>query len=156
MEKPTPVQDLPITTGSWSTPVVFGVERRFVVRGVLRRGSVSTESATVGPECATPKDTYGPPAPTGLVAVSGPVSVTLVWDAVKATDLAGYIVLRSTAPSETLQELTPKPITQLQFEDPTAQAGQRYWYYVAAVDSAGNQGPLSVRAQVDRVPSPGK
>lgn len=155
VEKPAPVQELPITTGSWSTPVVFGVERCFVVRGVLRRGSVSTESATVGPECDTPKDTYGPPAPTGLVGVSGPTSVTLVWEPVKATDLAGYIVLRSTAPSETLQELTPKPITQLQFEDTTAQPGQRYWYYVVAVDTAGNRGPLSNRAPVG-VPSSGK
>ncbi|HUR21120.1 MAG TPA: hypothetical protein VMZ90_09955, partial [Vicinamibacterales bacterium] len=31
-EQPTPVQDLPITTGSWSTPVTFGVERCFIVR----------------------------------------------------------------------------------------------------------------------------
>ena len=156
VEKPAPVQDLPITTGSWSTPVVFGVERCFVVRGVLRRGSVSTESATVGPECATPKDTYGPPAPTNLVAVSGPASVTLVWDAVKVTDLAGYIVLRSTVPSETLQELTPKPITQLQFEDSTAQAGQSYVYHVIAVDTAGNRGPRSNPANVARVTSSGK
>jgi hypothetical protein len=156
VEKPAPVQDLPITTGSWSTPVVFGVERCFVVRGVLRRGTVSTESTTVGPRCDTPKDIYGPPAPTGLVPVTGPDAVTLVWNAVTAADLAGYIVLRSTSPSETLQELTPKPITQLQFEDKTAQTGQRYFYYVVAVDTAGNRGPLSNRAQVDRVPSSGK
>ena len=156
VEKPAPVVDQPITTGSWSTPVVFDVERCFVVRGTLRRGEVSTESATVGPKCDTPKDTYGPPAPTGLVPVSGPVAVTLVWDPVTAPDLAGYIVLRSTAPSETLQELTPKPITQPQFEDPTARAGQRYIYYVVAVDNAGNRGPRSNGVPVDRVPSSGK
>jgi hypothetical protein len=157
VEKPAPVQDLPITTGSWSTPVVFGVERCFVVRGVLRRGAVSTESATVGPECATPKDIYGPPAPTGLVPVgSGPDEVTLVWNAVTAADLAGYIVLRSTSPSETLQELTPTPISPLQFRDTTARAGQRYIYYVVAVDSAGNRGPRSIGAPIDRLPSSGK
>jgi hypothetical protein len=53
VEEPTPVQELPITTGSWSTPVVFGVERCFVVRGVVRRGAVSTGSAAAGPECVT-------------------------------------------------------------------------------------------------------
>jgi len=156
VERPAPVQPQPITTGAWSTPVAFGVERCFVVRGVLRRGTVSTESATVGPKCDTPMDKYGPPAPTGLVPVSGPDAVTLVWNAVTAPDLAGYIVLRATGASETLQELTPKPITQLQFPDTTAQAGQRYVYYVVAVDTSGNRGPQSNRVQIDRFTSTGK
>ena len=156
VERPAPVRDLPIVTGSWSTPVTFGVERCFVVRGVIRRGAVSTESATVGPVCDTPKDTYGPPAPTGLLPVSGPNEVTLVWDAVTAPDLAGYIVLRSTAPSEEVQELTPKPITLLQFPDSTARTGQRYTYYVVAVDNAGNRGPRSNGVTVDRFTSTGK
>jgi fibronectin type 3 domain-containing protein len=81
--------------------------------------------------------------------------VTLVWNAVEAADLAGYIVLRSTAPSETLQELTPTPITQLQFKDTTAQAGQRYVYYVVAVDNAGNRSQRSNPANVG-LPSSGK
>jgi hypothetical protein len=156
VEKPTPVQDAPITTGSWSTPVVFDVERCFVVRSVLRRGVVSTESDPVGPECKTPKDTFPPPAPTNLVSVSGPNEVTLVWNAVTVPDLAGYIVLRSTALGETLQELTPKPITQLQFPDTTARAGQRYTYWVVAVDNAGNRSLRSNGQVVDRVPTSGK
>lgn len=156
VEKPEPVQDLPITTGSWSTPVVFGVERCFVVRGVVRRGAVSTGSATDGPRCVTPKDTYGPPAPTELVSVLAPEAVTLVWNAVTASDLAGYIVLRVTGNSETVEELTPKPITQLQFPDTTARTGQRYVYYVVAVDNAGNRGARSNGVTVDRLTSTGK
>jgi fibronectin type 3 domain-containing protein len=88
--------------------------------------------------------------------VSGPNAVTLVWDPVKAPDLAGYIVLRQTGTSETIQELTPKPITQLQYEDTTAQTGQKYKYWVVAVDTAGNRGPRSNEVNVDRVPSTGK
>jgi hypothetical protein len=156
VEKPAPVQDQPITTGSWSAPVVFGVERCFVARGVVRRGVVTTGSASVGPKCVTPKDTYGPPAPTGLVPVSGTNDVTLVWEPVTATDLAGYIVLRTTGASETVQELTPTPITQVQFPDTTVRAGQRYVYYVVAVDTAGNRGPRSIGVTVERVPSTGK
>lgn len=150
VEKPAPVQEQPLTGGSWSTPVVFGVERCFVVRGVIRRGAVSTESNTVGPECDTPKDTFGPPAPTELKHVSSPEYVTLVWEPVVAADLAGYIVLRSTGTSTTVQDLTPKPIIQLQFQDTTTQAGQRYVYYVVAVDNAGNRGPRSNSVIVDR------
>jgi hypothetical protein len=156
VEKPAPVQELPITTGTWSTPVVFGIERCFVVRGVVRRGAVSTGSAAFGPQCHTPKDTYGPPAPANLVPVSGPTEVTLVWDGVTAADLAGYIVLRITGNSETVEELTPKPITQMQFPDTTARAGQRYTYYVVAVDTAGNRSLRSNGVTVDRLPSTGK
>lgn len=156
VEKPAPVQDQPIMSGAWSTPVEFGVEKCFVVRGVRRRGAVSMESASVGPKCETPKDTFGPAAPTGLAPVVGPDAVTLVWDAVTASDLAGYIVLRATGASETLQELTPTPITPLQFADTTARAGQRYVYYVVAVDTAGNRGPRSAGVTVERFTFTGK
>jgi fibronectin type 3 domain-containing protein len=90
------------------------------------------------------------------VPVSGTEAVTLVWDAVTAADLAGYIVLRVTGNSETVEELTPKPITQTQFPDTTTRAGQRYDYYVVAVDTAGNRGPRSNVATVNRLPSTGK
>lgn len=156
VERPAPVLEVPITTGTWSTPVTFGVERCFVIRSVVRRGPVSTESTTIGPKCHTATDTYGPAAPTNLVAVSSPTAVTLVWDAVTAPDLAGYLVLRVTGTSETVQELTPKPITSLQFEDSTAQAGQSYSYWVVAVDTAGNRSPRSNGQNVNRVPSSGK
>jgi hypothetical protein len=156
VEKPTPVQNAPVTTGSWKTPVAFGVERCFVVRGILRSGAVSTESLSAGPKCNTPKDTFGPAAPTELRAVSDENAVTLVWEAVTAADMAGYIVLRATGASETLQQLTPKPITQVQFPDSTARAGQRYTYYVVAVDTAGNRSPRSIGAVVDRFTPAGK
>lgn len=155
-EKPAPVQDQPITSGAWSTPVVFGVEKCFVVRGVRRRGAVTTGSATFGPTCETPKDTFGPAAPINLAPVLGTETVTLVWDAVSAADLAGYIVLRATGASETLQELTPKPIAALQFADTTVRAGQRYIYYVVAVDTAGNRGPRSAPVNVERFTFSGK
>jgi len=155
-EQPMPVQDAPITTGSWSTPVVFGVERCFVVRRVLRRGVVSTESGPAGPTCVTPIDTFGPAAPKGLVSVSGPDGVTLVWDAVIAADLAGYLVLRGEGAGETLQQLTPKPISSLQFADATGQPGRRYVYVVVAVDTAGNRSPQSNRVAVDRLTTTGR
>jgi len=156
VERVAPVQELPITTGAWSTPVVFGVERCFVVRGVVRQGLVSTESATVGPVCETPVDRFGPPAPGGLVSVSGPDGVTLVWDAVTAVDLAGYLVLRGEGAGETLQALTPKPITSLQYADTTLRAGQRYVFAIVAVDTAGNRGPESNRVTIDRLTPTGR
>jgi len=146
VEEAAPVQATPLTGGSWSTPYEFGKERCFVARGVVRRGAVSTESATVGPVCVTPVDTFAPAAPTGLVAVSDPDGVTLLWEPVPAADLAGYLVLRAEGTSETVQELTPKPIASVQFVDNTVRAGVRYVYYVVAVDASGNRSPRSVPA----------
>jgi hypothetical protein len=156
VEKPAPVQDAPMTGGSWTTPVTFDVERCFVVRAVIRRGTVSTESQTVGPKCLTPKDTFAPPAPANPLSVSGPLAVTLVWDAVTAPDLAGYLVLRANSETEEPQALTPKPIPQARFEDATARAGQRYVYYVVAVDAAGNRSPRSNGVIVERFVLAGK
>lgn len=150
-EQPAPVVAAPITTGTWSAPVTFGVERCFVVRRVIRWGAVSTESLTVGPVCATPVDTFPPPAPTGLDAVSsGGRDVTLLWDAVTAADLAGYHVLRGEGTGENMQQLTKEPVTALQWPDTTTRAGVRYVYAVIAVDAAGNPSALSNRKIVER------
>ncbi len=143
VEQPAPVQALPLTRGSWATSFEFGKERCFVARGVVRRGAASTESETAGPVCVTPVDKFPPAAPAGLVAVFDPDGVTLLWDQVSATDLAGYLVLRQEGASETVQQLTPKPITSLQFVDTIVRAGVRYVYFVVAVDASGNQSPRS-------------
>jgi len=143
VEQPVPVQVAPLTRGSWSTPFEFGKERCFVARGVVRRGVSSTESETAGPVCVTPVDKFPPAAPAGLVPVSDPGGVTLLWDPVSAADLAGYLVLRAEGASETFLELTPKPITSVQYVDTTVRAGVRYVYVVVAVDASGNRSPRS-------------
>ena len=155
VEQPTPVQAAPITSGSWSTPVTFGVERCFVIRQVVRRPTVSVESATVGPVCETPRDIFGPPAPTGIVGVAGPDGVSLLWDTVSAADLAGYLVLRAEGTAEA-QQLTPTPITSQQFLDATARPGVRYVYFVVAVDATGNQGTRSEGIPVQRFLTAGR
>ncbi len=146
VEQPTPVQAQPLTRGAWATSFEFGKERCFVARGVIRLGATSTESETAGPICVTPVDTFPPAAPAGLVAVSDPDGVTLLWDPMPAADLAGYLVLRAEGASETVRELTPKPIASAQFVDHTVRAGLRYVYYVLAVDASGNRSPRSIPA----------
>lgn len=156
-EQPAPVVAAPITTGTWSAPVAFGVERCFVVRRVIRWGAASTESPTAGPVCATPVDRFPPPAPTGLDAVSsGGTDVTLLWDAVTAADLAGYHVLRGEGAGEKMQQLTKEPVTALQWPDATTRAGVRYVYAVIAVDATGNPSALSNRKIVERDAPAGK
>ena len=68
--------------------------------------------------------------------VPAPGVMNLSWQPNAEADLAGYIVLRGDAPGDTLQALTPEPISVTRFEDTTARAGSRYVYVVVAVDRA--------------------
>jgi fibronectin type 3 domain-containing protein len=115
--------------------VTFGKEECFEVRSVLRVGTVDLESEPV-PICVTPRDTFPPAEPKGLSVVAGDGTMKLSWDANAEADLAGYLVLRGEAPSETLQPLASAPLSGTSFEDKTVKPGVRYVYAVAAVDKA--------------------
>jgi len=129
--------------------VEFGVERCYLVRAVVVSTGASLESGAAGPQCITPRDVFPPPAPANLTAVSGPGAVSLIWDAVEAADLAGYIVLRGDAPGETLLPLFETPIAETTYKDATTVAGTAYVYVVVAVDKAAppNRSPHSNRVE---------
>lgn len=129
--------------------VEFGVERCYLVRAVVVSTGASLESAAAGPQCITPRDVFPPPAPANLTAVSGPGAVSLIWDAVEAVDLAGYIVLRGDAPGTTLLPLFETPIAETTYKDATTVAGTAYVYVVVAVDKATppNRSPHSNRVE---------
>ena len=98
--------------------------------------------------CVVLTDTFPPVAPTGLIAVADTVGITLVWDGNTEPDLAGYVVLRGTAPDATLQPLTLEPIVGTTYQDTGVAAGTRYVYQVLALDTAvpPNVSPPSVGA----------
>lgn len=125
-----------LTAAEFKRPVVFGARTCLTVRAVRTAGPVQFESDAPEAVCAEPVDTYPPAAPTGLVAFASEGSIDLTWDPVVAADLAGYLVLRGEGASETLQPLTPTPLTATAFKDTTARAGVRYIYAVVAVDTA--------------------
>jgi len=148
VEAATAVQATPISTGTWSTPVTFGVERCFTIRQVQVDAAVSTESAPAGPVCWTAKDTFPPAVPTGLVIASDTGRVILVWTAVTAEDLAGYHILRGEGADATLRPLTTAVVTATEFVDTTVRAGVEYIYAVVAVDRAGNRSEPSAPTRV--------
>jgi predicted small lipoprotein YifL len=154
VEASAPVEPTPISTGTWSTPVIFGVERCFTIRQVQVDAGVSTESAPAGPVCRTPLDTYAPGVPTGLVGLAQPASATepgravLEWAAVVSPDLAGYHVLRGEGPDATLQPLTTAVVTSTGYVDSTIRPDVEYIYAVVAVDRAGNRSEPSATIKV--------
>jgi hypothetical protein len=126
-----------------------GKEQCFVVRSVAMVGTVAIESDPSDPICVTPRDIFAPAAPKNLQAVGSAGVVSLIWDANTEPDLAGYQVLRGTAPGDTLQPLTPEPIKETRYQDRTTRPGVTYFYAIVAVDRAApaNRSALSNRVQ---------
>jgi fibronectin type 3 domain-containing protein len=115
--------------------------------------SASVESEPSNTVCVTPRDVFPPPAPANLTAVAGTGAINLIWDAVDAADLAGYLVLRANAPGEKLTPLFDTPITDTTYKDATTTAGTRYVYAVVAVDKAA---PANRSAESNRVEETGR
>jgi hypothetical protein len=137
-----------VTTFAIPGPVRFGEERCFVVRSTDVVGGTPIVGRPSEPACVTPVDTFPPAAPTRLAAIAGVGVINLIWEPNTEADLAGYIVLRGTAPGGTLQALTPTPIRETTYRDQSATPGVRYVYAVVAVDNAS---PQNVSGQSNRV-----
>lgn len=86
--------------------------------------------------CVVLTDTFPPVAPAGLIAVADADGISLIWNENTEPDLAGYLVLRGTAPDATLQPLTVEPIEVTAYQDIDVTAGGRYVYRIVAVDTA--------------------
>jgi hypothetical protein len=126
------------------TRMDWGATRCYTIRTVETIGGLDIQSEGLPPRCETLKDTFPPAAPRDLQAISGEGRVDLIWEPSNEKDLAGYVVLRGTSPTDMLEPITPVPIQVPTFTDPV-QAGVRYWYAVQAIDKAGNVSPLSER-----------
>lgn len=140
----------PLSSAEFSLPVEFGREMCVSVRAVQVDGAVSVEGPASAPVCLTPVDRYPPPAPARLRVVQEGSAVTLIWDAVQAADLAGYVVLRGAGNDGTLAPLMREPIRETTYRDTTGQAGVTYTYAVYAVDTASepNTSELSARETI--------
>ncbi|HEX5216202.1 MAG TPA: hypothetical protein VFV98_12115 [Vicinamibacterales bacterium] len=138
----------PLPAPPFTQPVDFSREKCFAVLALTVTDRVTVEGPASTPVCVTPKDTFAPPAPTGLNALQDGAAITLVWTGVEAPDLAGYMVLRRDGASETLRPLNPAPLTATTFRDEQAQAGATYTYSVVAVDKLGNPSEQSNRQTI--------
>ncbi|HET7106031.1 MAG TPA: fibronectin type III domain-containing protein [Candidatus Acidoferrum sp.] len=133
----------------------YGKTYGYLVRSAIASPAGPLESSDSVLAIVTPKDTFPPAAPQGLVAAIQPgaapdsVAVELSWSINVESDLAGYRVYRSEQEAERGALLTPELLPSPAYRDNSAKSGQRYWYTVTAVDRAGNESPSSVAAAVD-------
>jgi len=128
----------------------FGNNYRYIVRSVsLGTGGAQVESLNSNPVVVTPKDVFAPAAPERpSIAAPEPGSARLAifFAANKETDIAGYNIYRSTDPDLPKQNwtmLNQTLLTRTTFQDDKVEPGKTYYYYVTAVDKAGNVSPPS-------------
>lgn len=135
----------PVEEPRFSDPrIAWDVKRCYAVRAVETVEDRSVEGHDTSPACVTLTDTFPPAAPKGLAALPSEGAINLIWDANSEKDLRGYIVLRGIDPAPTLEPVTATPIQETSFKD-AVKPGVRFVYAVKAVDTAGNEGPLSER-----------
>lgn len=128
----------------------FGNNYRYIVRSVsLGTGGAQVESLNSNPVVVTPKDVFAPAAPERpSIAAPEPGSARLAifFAANKETDIAGYNLYRSTdpdLPKQNWTKLNQTLLTRTTFQDDKVESGKTYYYYVTAVDKAGNISPPS-------------
>ncbi|MBA2645457.1 MAG: hypothetical protein H0U81_01535, partial [Pyrinomonadaceae bacterium] len=140
----TPLNSNVITGSEFSDQTfAFGEEYVYVVRTVsLGVGDTpQVESLNSNDVSVTPRDTFPPAAPTGISVVQGPNSVNLFFAANPERDVVGYNIYRSTdaaLPKEGWTKLNRALLDRTTFQDDAVQSGITYFYYLTAVDAAGN------------------
>jgi predicted phage tail protein len=128
----------------------FGNNYRYIVRAVsLGTGGAQVESLNSNAVVVTPLDTFAPAAPERpSVAAPEPSSARLAifFAANKETDIAGYNIYRSTdpdLPKQSWTKLNQALLTRTTYQDDKVETGKTYYYYIVAVDKAGNVSPPS-------------
>lgn len=133
----------PVAATTYTDTPPYG-EYRYRVSAVAL-ATPRIESNLSAPVTATFKDLRPPPPPASVNALLETKSVRLIWEAVDATDLAGYKVYRTEGVGhEDIREIgtTPlfvQPVTTTTYVDPGPDLGIAFKYGVTAVDRSGNE-----------------
>lgn len=150
-----------INRATWKSPLVqiastttseyrdsafdYGKTYVYVVRGTLSGAAAGLESNDSQSVILTPKDTFPPAAPLGIVVAvlpgteAGKLVVDLSWSINVEADLAGYRVYRSEQQGQRGTLITPELLLTPAYRDSSVAAGQHCWYTVTAVDRASNE-----------------
>lgn len=138
----------PITETKYSDNFFkFGSSYKYFVRTVTVGASGQPiESADSEILELKPLDTFRPSAPDNITIAATPDSISLFFAQNPENDIAGYRVYRTTDPNlpkEKWEIVTPELITTNTFKDVRVKSGETYYYYILAIDTAGNVSDLS-------------
>jgi predicted phage tail protein len=127
----------------------FGTDYRYLVRSVsLGTGGAQVESLNSNAVAAQARDVFAPAPPERPSIAPDPSfgRLAIFFAANKETDIAGYNIYRSTDPNLPKQnwtKLNQDLLTRTNFRDERVESGKTYYYYIVAVDNAGNISPPS-------------
>ncbi len=140
----TPLNSTPVAGATYiDKSFQFGNDYLYVVRSVsLGTGGAQVESLNSNSITASARDTFAPAAPSNLsVAPSSVGQLAIFFNINKESDIAGYNIYRSTDPNlpkSSWTKLNQMLLTRTTYQDEKVEPGKRYYYYVTAVDNAGN------------------
>lgn len=126
----------------------FGAAYVYTVAAVFTRDGFTATSAPSATVEITPRETFPPSPPSGLMAVYTGSSVELIWKPEITPDLAGYNVYRQEQ-GESARRLNPQLLRTPAFSDRSVQQDAKYTYWVTAVDTAHNESKPSAQASVE-------
>jgi len=125
----------------------FGQNYRYIVRSVsLGTEGAQVESLNSNALSASPRDIFPPSAPARPTAAAALGRISIFFATNPEPDVAGYNIYRSSdpdLPKEKWTKLNSTLLTKTTFQDENVEAGKRYYYYLTAVDQAGNVSPAS-------------
>ncbi len=117
----------------------FGTTYSYFVRVSSNEASPYQESEDSEVIEISPKDTFAPAPPKGVVLVMGPDILSLSWDANQESDLGGYRVWKRAEGESEFAVLMKEPILENTYTDTSVEKNIRYYYAITSLDTAGNE-----------------
>ncbi len=139
----TPINSSPVSGTEYSDKnFKFGEDYRYIVRAAsLGTEGAQVESLNSNSITITPRDKFPPSAPALIRIGPAPGRLSLFFPANPEVDIAGYNIYRSTDPDlprDKWIKLNSELLTKTTFQDDKVEPGKQYYYYLTAVDQAGN------------------
>jgi hypothetical protein len=144
----TKLNKTPVTKDEFADEFVeFDVRHEYLIRTVsLGSNAQPIESADSKIVSITPKDTFAPSAPASITIAAAPGNISVFFATNPEKDIAGYKVYRSedeNLPKSDWKLLTPQLLQTNVFHDTNVESGHKFFYYLTAVDKAGNVSEMS-------------
>lgn len=120
----------------------FGKDYRYFVRALSLGGDGNPiESADSNSVAIQPSDSFPPSAPSAVTIAAAPGNLAIFFAVNSEKDTAGYRIYRSVERNKPLSEwnlLNLELLLTNTFQDRNVTSGVTYFYYLQAVDYAGN------------------
>lgn len=134
-----PVPETKFSDGSFEFLKKYEYFVRTVSLGVDGETVESLDSALVA---INPVDVFPPSAPGAITIAAAPNNLSIFFAVNPEKDIVGYKVFRSTdrnLPPAQWRLLTPEILKANTYQDKRVETGVTYYYYLVAIDSAGNE-----------------